>query len=213
MRSDAQGKALTSERYDYIMGEQLKNRPEYRYFWNDQTVPVLPPQGRRRARRRRDAAATRRSPARRRRSHRPLVPPPPPVDATPPRHDRAHRRNDRASAAGFDGATFAAQIPYTFARTHGVLAAGEEGDAVVVLMRPDATADGIIEIRRVLQRPLVTRAIGAEEFAFELARAYNQGRRPTRCWSAISRARTISRASCRTCRSPRICSTARRRRR
>ncbi|MCC6196665.1 MAG: type II secretion system ATPase GspE [Burkholderiales bacterium] len=71
--------------------------------------------------------------------------------------------------------TFAAQIPYTFARTHGVLAAGEEGESVVVLMRPDATADGIVEIRRVLQRPLVTRPVGAEEFAYELARAYNQG--------------------------------------
>ena len=45
VRSDAQGRAITSERYDYIMGEQLKNRPEYRYFWNDQTAPVLPPQG------------------------------------------------------------------------------------------------------------------------------------------------------------------------
>ena len=45
VRSDAQGKAITSERYDYIMGEQLKNRPEYRYFWNDQTAPVLPPPG------------------------------------------------------------------------------------------------------------------------------------------------------------------------
>ena len=55
-----------------------------------------------------------------------------------------------------------------------MLAAGKEGDAVVVLMRPDATADGVIEIKRVLQRPLVTRAIGADEFAFELARAYNQ---------------------------------------
>jgi general secretion pathway protein E len=72
-------------------------------------------------------------------------------------------------------ATFAAQIPYAFARTHGVLAAGVEGNAVVVLTRPDATADGIIEIKRVLQRPLVTRAIGAEAFSFELARAYNQG--------------------------------------
>ena len=40
MRTDVQGKALTRERYDYIMGEQLKSRPEYRYFWNDQTVPV-----------------------------------------------------------------------------------------------------------------------------------------------------------------------------
>jgi general secretion pathway protein E len=71
-------------------------------------------------------------------------------------------------------ATFAAQIPYAFAKSHGVLAAGMEGDAVVVLTRPDATADGVVEIKRVLQRPLVTRAIGADAFAFELARAYNQ---------------------------------------
>jgi general secretion pathway protein E len=72
-------------------------------------------------------------------------------------------------------ATFAARIPYAFAKAHGVLAAGEEGDVVVVLTRPDVTMDGMAEIRRVLQRPLLTRAISAEDFAAELARAYNQG--------------------------------------
>ncbi len=71
-------------------------------------------------------------------------------------------------------AALAARIPYAFAKAHGVLAAGIEGDAVVVLTRPDATADGIIEIKRVLQRPLLTREIAAEEFAAALARAYNQ---------------------------------------
>ncbi len=71
-------------------------------------------------------------------------------------------------------AALAAQIPYAFARSHGVLASGTENGAVVVLTRPDATADGVIEIKRVLQRPLVTRAVGAEEFATALARAYNQ---------------------------------------
>ncbi len=74
-----------------------------------------------------------------------------------------------------DAARFAAQIPYAFAKAHGVLVAALEGDAVVVLTRPDASPDGVVEIRRVLQRPLVTRAVGAEEFAAELARAYNQG--------------------------------------
>ena len=74
-----------------------------------------------------------------------------------------------------NAAQFAAQIPYAFAKAHGVLATGMAGDAVVVLTRPDATADGVVEIKRVLQRPLVTRAVGAEEFAAELARAYNQG--------------------------------------
>jgi general secretion pathway protein E len=67
-----------------------------------------------------------------------------------------------------------ARIPYAFARAHGVLAWREEGDAVVVLMRPDATVEGIAELRRVLNRPLVTRAVAADAFATELARAYNQ---------------------------------------
>ncbi len=64
-------------------------------------------------------------------------------------------------------------IPYAFARTHGVLAQGEEGGRVVVLTRPDATVDGIAELKRVLQKPLLTRAVDADRFATELARAYN----------------------------------------
>jgi general secretion pathway protein E len=67
-----------------------------------------------------------------------------------------------------------ARIPYAFSRAHGVLAWRDEGDAVVVLLRPDATVDGIAELRRVLNRPLVTRSVDAEAFAAELARAYNQ---------------------------------------
>jgi general secretion pathway protein E len=67
-----------------------------------------------------------------------------------------------------------AGIPYAFARTHGVLASRREGDAIVVLLRPDATIDGIAELRRVLNRPLVTREVSADAFATELARAYNQ---------------------------------------
>jgi len=68
-----------------------------------------------------------------------------------------------------------ANIPYAFSRAHGVLAWRNEGDAVVVLLRPDATIEGIAELKRVLDRPLVTRAVEAETFAAELARAYNQG--------------------------------------
>ena len=68
-----------------------------------------------------------------------------------------------------------ARIPYAFAKAHGVLAYANEGDAVVVLLRPDATVDGIAEVKRVLNRPLLTRGVNAESFAAELARAYNQG--------------------------------------
>ena len=66
-----------------------------------------------------------------------------------------------------------ARIPYAFARTHGVLALPEEDGAIVVLTRPDATVDGVAELKRVLQRPLTLRAVDAERFAAELARVYN----------------------------------------
>ena len=66
-----------------------------------------------------------------------------------------------------------ARIPYAFAKMHGVLAFAEEGDAIVVLLRPDATVEGIAELKRVLQRPLATRSVDPERFAAELARTYN----------------------------------------
>ena len=70
------------------------------------------------------------------------------------------------------------RIPYAFARTHGVLPLREEGDAVLVLARADASVEGIAELKRVLQRPLKTLTVNAERFAAELAQAYNQASRP-----------------------------------
>jgi general secretion pathway protein E len=89
-------------------------------------------------------------------------------------------------AATVHDPALAARIPYVFAKTHGVLAYGNEGGAVVVLLRPDATVDGIAEVKRVLKRPLVTRPIGAEAFAVELARAYNQGSPGALAWTEDS---------------------------
>src|SRR5437867_10214841 len=66
------------------------------------------------------------------------------------------------------------RIPYAFARTHGVLALRDDGDAVLVLARNDASLEGIAELKRVLQRPLKTTTVNAERFAAELANAYNQ---------------------------------------
>jgi general secretion pathway protein E len=68
---------------------------------------------------------------------------------------------------------FAHRIPYAFSRAHGVLAQTDARDGIVVLTRPDATVEGLAELKRVLQRPLLTRAVDAERFATELARAYN----------------------------------------
>src|ERR1700730_17774551 len=70
------------------------------------------------------------------------------------------------------------RVPYVFARTHGVLPVREEGEAVIVLARSDASLEGIAELRRVLQRPLKTLTVSSERFAAELASAYNQASVP-----------------------------------
>jgi len=76
-------------------------------------------------------------------------------------------------ATAVQGSGYAHRIPYAFSKTHGVLAQSDEPAGVVVLTRPDATVEGLAELKRVLQRPLLTRAVDAQRFATELARAYN----------------------------------------
>jgi len=45
VRTDVDGRIITSERYDYLMGEQARSAPPQRLFWNDPTQPQLPPEG------------------------------------------------------------------------------------------------------------------------------------------------------------------------
>ena len=35
--------AFTNERYDYLAGEQIRQRPPERLFWDDPSYPLLPP--------------------------------------------------------------------------------------------------------------------------------------------------------------------------
>jgi len=42
IRSDAEGRAITTERYDYLRGEQERMRPGEQWFWPDPTYPKLP---------------------------------------------------------------------------------------------------------------------------------------------------------------------------
>jgi general secretion pathway protein E len=55
-----------------------------------------------------------------------------------------------------------------------VLALADDGEAIQVLARADASLEGIAELKRVLQRPLKTTTVNAERFAAELANAYNR---------------------------------------
>ncbi|HLW13247.1 MAG TPA: type II secretion system secretin GspD [Casimicrobiaceae bacterium] len=45
VRGTSGGHDITTERYDYLRGEQLKTTLDPRWFWKDPTAPVLPPQG------------------------------------------------------------------------------------------------------------------------------------------------------------------------
>ena len=45
VRSGADGREFTSERYRYLQGEQQRMDPGERAFWNDPAMPALPPEG------------------------------------------------------------------------------------------------------------------------------------------------------------------------
>jgi general secretion pathway protein D len=42
VRTSADGREITTERYDYLRGEQERLRPGERWFWNDPTYPKVP---------------------------------------------------------------------------------------------------------------------------------------------------------------------------
>jgi general secretion pathway protein D len=45
VRGTHDGREITSERYEYLRGEQMKNAPDPRWFWKDSTTPQLPAEG------------------------------------------------------------------------------------------------------------------------------------------------------------------------
>ena len=81
LRTSADGREITSERYQYLMGEQERQTPPNRIFWGDPGQPDASAAGSlaRHARRRSDAAAPRRQASRARRT-----PGPPPAGRRPP---------------------------------------------------------------------------------------------------------------------------------
>lgn len=73
---------------------------------------------------------------------------------------------------------FGQHIPYGFAKTHGVVPIAEEGDRIVVYARPDATVDGLAELRRVLAKPIRTETVSVDRFNSILAQTYNRAAQP-----------------------------------
>lgn len=77
-----------------------------------------------------------------------------------------------ATAQSFTAA--GAAVPYVFARDNGFMVEGEADGAVALVMREGADALGLLELRRVLGKPLSTRKVTAGEFEKLLAEIYAQ---------------------------------------
>jgi len=63
------------------------------------------------------------------------------------------------------------QLPYSFARSNGVLTVEEDGQ-IICLKKPGATFEGLVEARRVAGQPMTYRDIDPAEFEQRLATAY-----------------------------------------
>ncbi|HXM84126.1 MAG TPA: type II secretion system ATPase GspE [Burkholderiales bacterium] len=67
----------------------------------------------------------------------------------------------------------AAMIPYTFAKSNGVVVTSMEGGFAEVAVRSDTQARALSELRRALGVPLRARRIGTEQFDELIAATYN----------------------------------------
>jgi len=63
-------------------------------------------------------------------------------------------------------------LSYSFARRHGVLLDGNDGDRIRVIHRPDVTPQSLFEIRRLLGMPIVLQEVSEQEFGEKLATQY-----------------------------------------
>ena len=66
------------------------------------------------------------------------------------------------------------KLPYTFARTHGVLIGGVEDEVVLVHARDDVQPEALVELRRMLGRPLRLTTCSRPAFENKLAETYSE---------------------------------------
>src|ERR1700679_3146656 len=62
--------------------------------------------------------------------------------------------------------------PFAFAKRHGLIVAGDLGDAVELVCKNGVSLDSIQEVRRFLRRPVRLRTVPLEEFDALLQRTY-----------------------------------------
>ncbi len=79
-----------------------------------------------------------------------------------------------APAVTLSAKSAAKKIPYSFAKSKGVLLTRIEAEGATILLREDGLAETLAEVRRVLGVPLSVTIISLAEFDQALARAYAQ---------------------------------------
>ncbi|MEZ5613261.1 MAG: type II secretion system protein GspE, partial [Rhodocyclaceae bacterium] len=65
-------------------------------------------------------------------------------------------------------------IPYGFAKAHGVLLVGAGGESADVLLREDGNLAALTELRRTLGLPLNVESVSRSAFEARLAETYSQ---------------------------------------
>ena len=168
LRTSADGREITSERYQYLQGEQERQTPPNRLFWGDPGAAALPPRGSRRparrapiSRRRSSAASSDRCPA-----AAPAAPPRSPEHALGVyRWPRSRRPPPPDSRTGSRTRSRVRTACWRRPRS---------ATRIVVLTRPDATVEGLAGAEARAAATARSRAPSTpKRFAAELARAYN----------------------------------------
>jgi len=67
------------------------------------------------------------------------------------------------------------RVSYAFARRNGVLVENDDDGAPIAIVRPEASADALLELRRALRTPLAISHVSAEEFSRRLTQRYERG--------------------------------------
>ena len=80
-----------------------------------------------------------------------------------------------ATPTATEGSARGLRVAYSFARRNGILVEDDGAGAPVAVMRPDAPASALLELRRALGASLSVEEVSAEDFSNRLTRRYEHG--------------------------------------
>ncbi|MEF8834374.1 MAG: type II secretion system protein GspE, partial [Halofilum sp. (in: g-proteobacteria)] len=67
------------------------------------------------------------------------------------------------------------RVSYSFARRNGVLLEERADGQAIAILRPDASPDAVLELRRATGAPIAVEHVSADDFGHRLTRHYEDG--------------------------------------